>query len=132
MNFAIQPKKCEPMPSCPEPSKGPSYPEICLRDEQFEQFKELLGGDLKLGQMLTLNNPKFKIKGLREDQYGKAIDLCLIECDGASKDGEAGESEEDESDGEDKPLKEKLKKPAPKKPLKERLSKSQYPSASED
>ena len=120
MNFAHSPKKpevcCTPTPANSEPS----YPELCLRDDAVDKFKELVGDELKMGQEVKLQVVKMKVKGMREDQYGKSIDLCLIECDGAeSSEGDGDEGEEPEKK---KPLKDRLKESAPaRKSLKERL-----------
>lgn len=99
IDCAIQPKKdgncCNPCaPSAPD---KPSYPNTCLTDAIAEAFEKQFGG-VKVDQEFSLT-VRVRVTGTNHNEYGKRIELALLEIE----DGESeGESEEGDSAEEEK------------------------------
>jgi hypothetical protein len=85
----------------PTKSSGPSYPELCLRDDQVKAFLD--GARIEPGKEYEATI-KFKMTGWRESPYGKSLDLAILEGGDVVEEGEAESKTAGEEDDSKDPV----------------------------
>jgi len=68
------------------------YPSFTLRDENVDKLKEETGHDCQVDDVY-LADVKLRVSGVRSDEYGKSIELEVVEMDEIEPEGGASEDE---------------------------------------
>lgn len=70
--------KAEKTPCLSEKMDEPSYPSFCVRDKAMEEF--LGGNEVDVGDEFEVRM-KVRVTGIRNDEYGKSLDMKVLESD---------------------------------------------------
>ncbi len=99
IDLGVMPKTDNGMKCCPEPStpKQPTYPSLCVRDDQMDILVaalKKLGITIEMGEEITAT-VKLRVSGFSNQTYSKNVDFNVLAIGAIADDGTAEEDDEE-------------------------------------